>query len=91
MNAEWIKNQIGNDFIPSSFHRWSDDNTDSIIIFGFEYKPESKIIATRAVKLLNREMKYWSVNAGRVNFMYYDAFLEKINYTYILNHLSKSN
>lgn len=43
----------GNDFVPSSFHRWLRDRTGNITFFGLEYKPESKIIATRIIKVID--------------------------------------
>ena len=56
----------GNDFIPSSFHRWLNDKTGNIMFFGLEYKPESKIIATRAIKLLDGGIT-GHLMAGRVH------------------------
>ena len=56
----------GNDFIPHSFHRWLNDKTGDIMFFGIEYKPESKIIATRAIKLLDGGIT-GHLMAGRVH------------------------
>ncbi len=43
----------GNDFIPSYFHEWLSDKTGNVLFFGIEYKPDSKIVATKVVKVID--------------------------------------